>query len=104
MAYFSNGTAGEAFYAEYCSGCVHNVQEGGGCSVWLLHMLHNYQECNKPDSFLHVLIPRNKDGLGNQACTMYLPSLNPQVYADRCPVCKEPYHGAMCGGRPIADV
>ena len=70
MAYFSNGTEGECYYETYCSKCVHEEN----CPVWMLHMLHNYDECNKKDSFLHVLIPRSKDGLDNERCTMFVHS------------------------------
>jgi hypothetical protein len=74
MAYFANGTESECYYAEYCAKCVHDqdAAKGHGCHVWLLHLLHNYEECNKPDSFLHVLIPRDKDG-GNGPCSMFAP-------------------------------
>lgn len=71
MGYFSNGTEGEAYEARYCSRCIHqNGPDGdGGCAVWLLHMLHNYDECNKEDSFLHTLIPRH--GTTNGRCAMF---------------------------------
>jgi hypothetical protein len=67
MGYFSNGCEGESFRAEQCAKCVHDAK---GCTVWLLHLLHNYAECNKPDSMLHTLIPRNEDGW-NGDCTMF---------------------------------
>jgi len=50
MAYFSNGSEG----TDYCEKCVHN----GGCAVLTLHYIHNYDECNNAESFLHKLIPR----------------------------------------------
>lgn len=56
------------YQEHYCSKCVHDEKQS--CPVWLLHLLHNYEECNKPDSFLHVLIPRTKTGNGQ--CTMFL--------------------------------
>ena len=71
MGYFPNGTAGMDCEARYCDRCVHQKLDDGGCSVWLLHMLHNYAECDKPDSYLHTLIPLRKDGLGNEQCTMF---------------------------------
>lgn len=76
MAYFPNGSSSEWYYEEYCAKCVHDqdVDKGQGCTVWLLHLLHNYEECNKPDSFLHVLIPRSKDGLSNERCKMFVPA------------------------------
>jgi hypothetical protein len=66
MAYFSNGSEGAAFYAQNCERCVHEPN----CTVWLLHLMRNYDECNKPDSMLHVLIPRTEDGW-NGDCTMF---------------------------------
>lgn len=68
MGYFSNGTEGEMYVDEYCSKCIH----AGACPVWGLHLMHNYDECNKPDSFLHVLIPRSKDDLSNERCAMFV--------------------------------
>lgn len=71
MAYFSNGTEGAMYEEEYCSRCVHQGPEDGpGCTVWLAHMLHNYEECNKKDSILHLLIPRRKDGFADK-CSMF---------------------------------
>lgn len=72
MAYFSNGSEGESYYEQYCSRCIHEKPDDGGCMVWLLHMMHNYDECNKKDSFLHTLIPRSKDSLSNERCTMFI--------------------------------
>lgn len=68
MGYFSNGTEGEMYVEEYCSKCIHNE----ACPVWGLHLMHNYEECNKDGSFLHVLIPRSKDGLRNERCAMFV--------------------------------
>ena len=74
MGYFSNSSEGAAYEAKYCNGCIHDdVENGNGCPILLLHLLYNYDECNNKDSFLHVLIPRSKDGIGNEQCTMYLP-------------------------------
>ena len=69
MGYFSNGSEGMDYQEHYCSKCVHDEKQS--CPVWLLHLLHNYEECNKPDSFLHVLIPRTKTGNGQ--CALFLP-------------------------------
>ena len=71
MGYFSNGTEGEMYEAEYCDRCVHQKVDDGGCAVMMLHLIHNYDECNKPNSFLHVLIPREKDGVRNEQCKMF---------------------------------
>lgn len=72
MGYFSNGTEAECYQANVCDGCVHNKSpERGGCAVWEAHFLHNYEECNKEDSILNILIPRTKDGIGNETCKMF---------------------------------
>lgn len=70
MGYFSSGTEGLDYQAALCVRCVHH-DAPTGCEVWMLHMLHNYEECTKPDSFLHVLIPRTKAGLTNGKCRMF---------------------------------
>jgi hypothetical protein len=49
-------------------------EEGPGCPVWLAHLLYNYDECNKDESILHLLIPRTPDGLGNEQCSMFVES------------------------------
>lgn len=71
MGYFSNGSEGDSYQSALCQKCVHDKPEDGGCTVWFLHLMHNYDECNNPDSMLHVLIPRRKDGPGNEKCTMF---------------------------------
>lgn len=70
MAYFSNGTESRMYEAQYCDRCVHQHPEHG-CPVWGTHELWNYDECNKPDSVLHRMIPRTEDGLGNEQCTFF---------------------------------
>jgi len=73
MGYFSNGDAGEAYEAAYCARCIHGPKRTDKlCAVWALHFMHNYDECNKPESFLHVLIPRSGDRLGNEECAMFI--------------------------------
>lgn len=69
MAYFSNGTEGEVYRDHYCSKCVHDQEHN--CSVWLAHLLYNYSFQEK--SMLDLLIPRSKNGLGNEKCTMFIP-------------------------------
>lgn len=66
MGYFSNGCEGMDYEERYCRQCVHTE----GCAVLELHMMYNYDECNKKDSMLHVLIPRDEKGF-NQKCTMF---------------------------------
>ena len=72
MGYFPNGTSGESYYEEWCSRCIHDDEDRGVyCPIWNLHLLHNYDECNNKNSFLHVLIPRNEEGW-NDRCTMFV--------------------------------
>jgi hypothetical protein len=65
MGYFSNGTEGEMYYETYCANCIHNGDEENDpyCPVWA---------ANDKSSILHILIPRSKDGLDNEQCTMFL--------------------------------
>lgn len=67
MGYFSNGTEGQLYEAQYCDKCAHQ----DGCTVWLLHMLKNYEDCNNKESPLHILIPRGEKG-ENKKCTMFI--------------------------------
>ena len=78
MGYFPNGTSGGIYYEKYCSRCVHdNAGEGEMCAIWSAHLLHNYEECNKPDSILHMLIPLDEDGFGNGQCRLFRPTPEP---------------------------
>lgn len=73
MGYFSNGEEGEAYRKKWCDRCLHdNLENSINCRVWVLHYIFNYPECDKLDSFLHVLIPLSKDGLGNERCSMFV--------------------------------
>ena len=67
MGYFANGTESMIYEEKYCSKCIHNED----CTISLLHLTHNYDECNNDDSMLHVLIPRNEKGF-NEKCTMFI--------------------------------
>jgi hypothetical protein len=72
MGYFSNGSEGDGYQEHYCDRCIHdNAEKGVYCPIWNLHLLHNYEECNNKDSYLHVLIPRAEGG-GNDRCTMFI--------------------------------
>jgi len=71
VGYFSNGTEGEIYREDFCSKCMHDQDQN--CSIWLAHLIHNYEDCNNGKSILHLLIPRSKDGLGNDKCTMFIP-------------------------------
>lgn len=81
MGYFSNGTEGMDYECRTCEGCVHQKRDGGGCMVWLAHLEMNYKQHEIPEvkRVLDLLIPREKDGLGNKECRMFHPA-NP----DRC--------------------
>jgi hypothetical protein len=70
MGYFANGTEGELYEARYCSRCRHYDDEPA-CAVWAAHLFHNYDECNKNDSILHELIPRDERG-ENMQCRMFV--------------------------------
>jgi len=69
MGYFSNGTEGDMYEAEYCDHCVHS--QGRECPVLLAHLLWNYDECNNKASILHKMIPRDAEGW-NQQCFAYV--------------------------------
>jgi len=71
MGYFSNGTEGMDYEAEYCDKCVHMQDEHNPCAVLMAHMILNYDECNNKDSILHMLIPRGESG-GNKKCKMFM--------------------------------
>ena len=76
MGYFANGTEGAYFREQYCEKCRHYPKDtereaGKECPVWMAHEFHNYEECNKPDSILHLLIVREKSSC-NQTCAMFL--------------------------------
>lgn len=78
MGYFSNGSEGDDYERQHCDHCLHQKLEDGGCMVWLAHCLHNYRDCNDPDSVLHLLIPRSADDLSNERCTMFVASAAPR--------------------------
>ena len=73
MGYFSNNTEGDAYWMKYCSKCAHERTGGEivNCPIWTAHMLWAGDECDKPDSILHKMIPRTKDSLGNEKCIFY---------------------------------
>jgi len=83
MGYFPNGTEGELYHAAYCAKCIHrNGHDGKGyCAVMAAHILHNYNECNNPDSILNELIPR--EGIENGRCRMFVESA--RVYVGTFP-------------------
>jgi hypothetical protein len=71
MAYFSNGTEGMDYQAQYCVRCVHDTDDG--CPVWMAHVLHNSDQNDNEavESVLSVLIPR-KDRIWNDKCAMFI--------------------------------
>ena len=87
MAYFSNGTEGECYEAEYCSGCVNfrtQGDEGGdGCAILDLHLQWNYDQITAATDSLIVLAAATKhealehfiptDKGDNKQCRMFLP-------------------------------
>lgn len=66
MGYFSNGSEGTDYEIRYCHKCIHCDD----CAVLELHLLHNYDDCNNRDSYLHYLIPRTENG--NAQCRMFI--------------------------------
>ncbi len=77
MGYFPNGSAGMDYEHNYCRRCIHLNEDGGGCAIWLAHMIHNYDECNKKDSILHLLIPRDEQGF-NKQCELFVAGKSPK--------------------------
>ena len=69
MAYFSNGSEGDFYEAKYCRRCVH-MHPAHGCPCWDAHLLWNYDECNKPNSILHKMWPR--EGCHNGVCMFFV--------------------------------
>jgi hypothetical protein len=77
MGYFSNGTEGDMYEAQWCARCVHTA-DGNSCAVIYLHMLYNYDQGDKDPrevaitAILGMLIPRSKDGVYNERCAMFV--------------------------------
>lgn len=72
MGYFSNGTEGEMYMEAYCNKCKHDKHED--CPIWAAHLMHNSDGANNDSHVLHMLIPRSKDGLYNEACWFFEPT------------------------------
>lgn len=74
MGYFSNGSEGDMYEAQYCARCVHSNDENG-CPVMLAHVLYAYEECNSKSNAAHILtmlIPPRKDQPAfNDQCAMF---------------------------------
>lgn len=73
MGYFSNGTEGDMYEADYCNNCVHQDPDRG-CPVWDAHLFFSYELCNEKDHpgkvMLDMFIPR--EGIENKRCTMFV--------------------------------
>lgn len=71
MGYFSNGSEGEWYEAQYCNRCVHQPAGDIGCPVLDLHLLYNYDQLRKDSTrrALAMFIPE-KDGRNGQ-CAMF---------------------------------
>jgi hypothetical protein len=69
VGYFPNGTAGIDYETRYCDHCVHQRENDGGCAVWQIHMLHNYDQKGVVEEILSALIP--PDGIYNGECRMF---------------------------------
>lgn len=86
MGYFANSTEGDLYETEFCATCAHMHPEHG-CPCLEAHKLWNYEECNKDDSILHKMIPR--EGVVNKPCVFHTKStgvgsaLNEDVLLDR---------------------
>jgi hypothetical protein len=76
MGYFSNGTEGEMYWETWCTRCEHDRNED--CPIWAIHLQYNYKAYDKSEAepvvkdILSQLIPRSKDGLGNEQCAMFV--------------------------------
>ena len=81
MGYFSNGTEGDMYEAQYCHRCAHWLDkgdgDGAGCPVLDVHMLWNYEQCSDPrvKSILDRLIPPTGGGYNGKfpaQCAMFI--------------------------------
>ena len=73
MGYFSNGTEGDIYRAEYCDHCANDGDKQGshGCAIWDLHLM--FVGDKQKASLLDYLIPRIENGLRNGECKMFRP-------------------------------
>ena len=77
MAYFSNGTEGDMYEAEYCKRCWHFRDRadgrGEGCPVMDVHIANNYDQFGSKELewILSTLIPKRSDGFGD-TCSMFI--------------------------------
>lgn len=76
MAYFSNGTEGDAFEAAFCDRCVHqgDADKGESCAVFMAHLLYNYDDTYR--EVLDLLITGDTID-GTIKCQMFRDKLAP---------------------------
>jgi len=67
VGYFSNGSEGAQYQAEFCENCVHDDHQD--CPIWALHLIYNGNE-EMEQNVLNPLIPR--DGIWNAQCKLYV--------------------------------
>lgn len=68
MGYFSNSSEADEYESDVCRTCNHyNPCEA--CPMWEAQQLWNDQECKKPESLLHKIIPRKP--WGNDICLFH---------------------------------
>lgn len=80
MGYFPNASAWDDWAKDNCDQCenCYTIEPGEAgydvernCPIELAHLIFNYDERNNDASILDHLIPRTKDGLGNEQCKMF---------------------------------
>lgn len=72
MAYFPNGSAGDAYESQWCRTCVHSGKDGTRCAVMLAHVLFSYTAKGDTKDALDTLIPMDAKGLYATKCTMFI--------------------------------
>ena len=86
MAYFPNGSSGEAYIDQWCWRCRNwrEDEEGSGnwgCIVWNLHLIGDYDQCKKTETgklwktVLEHFIPTDTDGYPAE-CRMFIEKPN----------------------------
>ena len=81
MGYFSNGTMGDMYQAQWCRRCVHwkdDPDEPNQCPVMGIHMLHNYTQAMNDEAddpihaILNTFIPQLDEPPWNEECKMFV--------------------------------